>query len=162
MGLPVATTHFGFQGGQLLSLRYVLHFPIKVLLCLPVFFHFEFTKEENLKVFFRFVFISIDPSVTLLKATLVHLTVKSCIVLICYAFLKLHFKLMLVVQLQQVRAQVNELSDQKFKLEVILITPIEKIRAIWLVKFQISLKHFCVHCVSYCGWMLWWVNSNIY
>jgi hypothetical protein len=55
---------------------------------------------------------------------------------------------MLVVQLQQVRAQVNELADQKFKLEVISITPIEKIRAIWVVKIQISLKHFCVHCVS--------------
>jgi hypothetical protein len=51
-------------------------------------------------------------------------------------------------QLQQVRAQVDKLADQKFKLEVILITPIEKIRAIWVVKFQISFKHFCVHCIS--------------
>jgi hypothetical protein len=61
VGTPVATTQFGFQGGQLLSLRYILHFLIKILLCLTVFFLFEFTKEENLKVFFLFVFISIDP-----------------------------------------------------------------------------------------------------
>jgi hypothetical protein len=61
VGLPVATTHFGFQGDLLLSLRYILHFPIKVFLCLTVFFLFEFMKEENLKDFFLFVFISIDP-----------------------------------------------------------------------------------------------------